>query len=171
MQAAISSPLLEDVTLDGATGLLVNITGGAGLTLHEVDEAVSMAHQAADADANIIFGSVIDERLGDEVKITVIATGFAQAGAERRPPVKAVATQVASAVTPRALPPPLPVQQKAAEPPIRLARPVAASVPAPATATVKAGGGRGPAGGYKPEQEDQYDIPAFLRRGGPRHEE
>src|SRR5512133_3079240 len=76
MQAAISSPLLEDVTIDGATGLLVNITGGPSLTLYEVNEAVTMAQSAADPDANIIFGSVIDERLGDEVKITVIATGF-----------------------------------------------------------------------------------------------
>src|SRR5512137_821998 len=113
MQAAISSPLLEDVTLDGATGLLVNITGGSSLTLHEVDEAVSMAHGAADDDANIIFGSVIDERLGDEVKITVIATGFAPAG-ERRPaakPIPLVATTAlpaAAAAVPRAVPPPLP---------------------------------------------------------------
>ncbi len=169
MQAAISSPLLEDVTLDGATGLLVNITGGSGLTLHEVDEAVSLAHQAADADANIIFGSVIDERLGDEVKITVIATGFAAPGADRRPAPKAVAVPAAAAVAPRAVPPPLPVQPRAADPaPIRLAKPAAA--PAPATATVKAGAGRAPAGGFKPEQEDQYDIPAFLRRGGPRQD-
>ncbi len=169
MQAAISSPLLEDVTLDGATGLLVNITGGSGLTLHEVDEAVSMAHQAADADANIIFGSVIDERLGDEVKITVIATGFAPAGQERRPAPKAVGVQVPAAVVPRAVPPPLPAQPKAADAaPIRLAKPAAA--PAPATATVKAGAGRAPTGAFKPEAEDQYDIPAFLRRGGPRQD-
>src|SRR5512138_3169987 len=78
MQAAISSPLLEDITLDGATGLLVNITGGPSLTLHEVNEAVMMAQSAADPDANIIFGSVVDERMGEDVKITVIATGFAQ---------------------------------------------------------------------------------------------
>jgi cell division protein FtsZ len=168
MQAAISSPLLEDVTLDGATGLLVNITGGSGLTLHEVDEAVSMAHQAADADANIIFGSVIDERLGDEVKITVIATGFVAAGTERRPAPRAASIQVPAAVTPRAVPPPLPVPPKAADPaPIRLAKPAA---PAQATATVKAGAGRVPTGAFKPEQEDQYDIPAFLRRGGPRQD-
>jgi cell division protein FtsZ len=167
MQAAISSPLLEDVTLDGATGLLVNITGGSGLTLHEVDEAVSMAHQAADADANIIFGSVIDERLGDEVKITVIATGFVQAGTERRPAPKAAALQVPAAVAPRALPPPLPTQAAAPEaPPIRLAKPA----PAQAPATVRAGAGRAPTGAFKPEQEDQYDIPAFLRRGGPRQD-
>ncbi len=170
MQAAISSPLLEDVTLDGATGLLVNITGGPGLTLHEVDEAVSMAHQAADADANIIFGSVIDERLGDEVKITVIATGFTPPGSERRPPQKAVMVQVPATVA-RAVPPPLPVQAKAAEAAaIRLARPAVAPVQVPATAAVRAGAGRTPVGAFKPEQEDQYDIPAFLRRGGPRQD-
>jgi cell division protein FtsZ len=167
MQAAISSPLLEDVTLDGATGLLVNITGGSGLTLHEVDEAVSMAHAAADPEANIIFGSVIDERLGDEVKITVIATGFAAKEAERRPAAaKSVSVAVPAAAPARAVPPPLPVQPKAAAPePIRLAKPV----PQPATATVKAGAGaRAPSAGFSPGDEDQYDIPAFLRRGGPR---
>src|SRR5512146_2070922 len=76
MQAAISSPLLEDVTLDGAMGLLVNITGGPSLSLHEVNDAVTLAQTSADPEANIIFGSVVDERMGDEVKITVIATGF-----------------------------------------------------------------------------------------------
>jgi cell division protein FtsZ len=166
MQAAISSPLLEDVTLDGATGLLVNITGGAGLTLHEVDEAVSMAHAAADPEANIIFGSVIDERLGDEVKITVIATGFAPRDAERRTAgAKGVQVAVPAAVGGRTVPPPLPVQPKAADPaPIRLARPV------PAPATVKAGALRTSTSGFKADQEDQYDIPAFLRRGGPRED-
>ena len=106
MQAAISSPLLEDITLDGATGLLVNITGGPGLTLHEVDEAISMAHAAADEDANIIFGSVIDERLGDEVKITVIATGFDRLR-DQRPASRPVQLSVPLQVTGRA-PPPLP---------------------------------------------------------------
>src|SRR5574342_231378 len=94
MQAAISSPLLEDVTLDGATGLLVNITGGSNLTLREVDEAVSMAQSAADPDANIIFGSVVDEGLGDELRITVIATGFQGHAAERRAPARPVQVQV-----------------------------------------------------------------------------
>jgi cell division protein FtsZ len=167
MQAAISSPLLEDVTLDGATGLLVNITGGAGLTLHEVDEAVSLAHGAADPDANIIFGSVIDERLGDEVKITVIATGFGH-HAERRPTPRAVAVPVAAAPARTAAPAPV----KASEPPpIRLAKPVAtpAAAPAAAPATVRASV-RVPGQGYAPEHDDQYDIPAFLRRGGPREQ-
>jgi cell division protein FtsZ len=75
-QQAISSPLLEDVSINGATGILLNITGGPDLTLAEMNEACSLIAEAADADANIIFGSVIDAHAGDEVRITVIATGF-----------------------------------------------------------------------------------------------
>ena len=75
-EMAISSPLLEDVSIDGATGILINITGGPDLTLHEVNEASSLIQKAAHEDANIIFGSVIDPNLTDEVRITVIATGF-----------------------------------------------------------------------------------------------
>jgi cell division protein FtsZ len=75
-ETAISSPLLEDVSIEGATGILINITGGPDLTLHEVNEASSLIQQAAHEDANIIFGSVIDPNLSEEVRITVIATGF-----------------------------------------------------------------------------------------------
>ncbi len=75
-QGAINSPLLEDVSINGATGILVNITGGPDLTLAEVNDACSLIQEAADPDANIIFGSVIDPNCGDEVRITVIATGF-----------------------------------------------------------------------------------------------
>lgn len=75
-EMAISSPLLEDVSIDGATGILINITGGPDLTLHEVNEASSLIQHAAHEDANIIFGSVIDPNLSEEVRITVIATGF-----------------------------------------------------------------------------------------------
>mgnify|MGYP001613893236 CR=1 FL=1 len=78
-EMAISSPLLEDVSIEGATGILINITGGPDLTLHEVNEASSLIQQAAHEDANIIFGSVIDPNIGDEVRITVIATGFDRA--------------------------------------------------------------------------------------------
>ena len=74
-QAAISSPLLEK-SIDGARGVLFNITGGNDLTLHEVTEAAGIISQAADAEANIIFGAVIDPRLEGEIKITAIATGF-----------------------------------------------------------------------------------------------
>ena len=75
-QMAITSPLLEDVSINGATGILLNITGGPDLMLAEVNEACSLVHEAADPDANIIFGSVIDPNMADEVRITVIATGF-----------------------------------------------------------------------------------------------
>jgi cell division protein FtsZ len=75
-QRAIASPLLEEASIEGAKGILVNITGGADLTLHEVNEASSIIREAADDDANIIFGAVIDERLENQMKITVIATGF-----------------------------------------------------------------------------------------------
>ncbi|MGC8874639.1 MAG: cell division protein FtsZ, partial [Chloroflexia bacterium] len=74
-QAAISSPLLE-ISIDGAKGVLFNVTGGPELTMWEVNEAAEIIARAADPDANIIFGAVIDENMRDEVKITLIATGF-----------------------------------------------------------------------------------------------
>ena len=74
-KAAISSPLLEE-SVEGATGILLNITGGKDLGLFEVNEAAELIHSAADANSNIIFGAVIDEELGDEIRVTVIATGF-----------------------------------------------------------------------------------------------
>ncbi|PID39047.1 MAG: cell division protein FtsZ [Proteobacteria bacterium] len=75
-QQAIASPLLEDANIQGATGILINITGGPDLTLMEIDEATTLIMEAAHEDANIIFGSVIDANLEDQVRITVIATGF-----------------------------------------------------------------------------------------------
>ena len=74
-RAAISSPLLEE-SIDGATGILLNITGGRELGLFEVNDAAEIIHNAADSNANIIFGAVIDEAMGDEVRVTVIGTGF-----------------------------------------------------------------------------------------------
>jgi len=73
---AISSPLLEDVTIDGATGIIINITGSSNLTTHETNEAVTLIMEAADEDAEIIFGTVIDDAVGDNIKVTVIATGL-----------------------------------------------------------------------------------------------
>src|SRR5882762_1345204 len=96
-QQAISSPLLEEATIQGAKGVLINITGGPDLTLYEVNVASTIIREAADEDANIIFGAVIDEDLKDEMKITVIATGFGQ---------EAVAVASAAAVS--ALPNPAP---------------------------------------------------------------
>src|SRR2546421_13067474 len=82
-KAAISSPLLE-ASVEGATGILLNITGGSDMGLFEVNEAAEIIGSAADADANIIFGAVIDEAMGDQVRVTVIATGFDR-GSRARP--------------------------------------------------------------------------------------
>ena len=76
-QRAVSSPLLEDASIEGAGGCLINITGGNSLTLHEVAEAARMVTEAVDSNANIISGLVVDETMEDEMKVTVIATGFA----------------------------------------------------------------------------------------------
>jgi cell division protein FtsZ len=75
--AAISSPLLENIKIDGATGIIINVTGGPDLSLYEVNEASTLITEAAHEDAEIIFGAVIDETMTDEVRVTVIATGFA----------------------------------------------------------------------------------------------
>ncbi len=75
---AISSPLLENVKIDGATGIIINVTGGSDLSLYEVNEASTLITEAASEDAEVIFGAVIDPTLNDEVRVTVIATGFAR---------------------------------------------------------------------------------------------
>jgi len=142
MEQAIVSPLLEDVTIDGATGLLINITGGRDLTLQEVNEALTLVHDAADAEAEIIFGSLIDDEASDEVKITIIATGFLARDA-RRPPVPA--STGAAARTPSA----------------------ELAVPVPARTRTEPKPAQRPARDPSlPVDEDQFDIPTFLRRQG-----
>jgi cell division protein FtsZ len=84
-QNAIRSPLLEDISIAGALGLLVNITGGEDLTLSEVDAAANIVQQAVGQEANIIFGAVIDEQFKDQIRVTVIATGFNQNGRKQKP--------------------------------------------------------------------------------------
>lgn len=88
-QKAISSPLLEDGSIQGARGVLLNITGGSNLSLHEVTEASTIIHEAADSEANIIFGSAIHEKLNEEVVVTVIATGFEKEAEQREEQEKA----------------------------------------------------------------------------------
>jgi cell division protein FtsZ len=87
-QKAISSPLLEDVSIHGARGVLLNITGGPDLSLYEVNEAATMIQDEADENANIIFGAVIDEKMREELRITVIATGFDPNQKEARKPAQ-----------------------------------------------------------------------------------
>ncbi len=100
-QAAMASPLLEDGAIDGARGILINISGSSSLKLSEVNAASTLIQSAAHEDANIIFGAVLDETMGDDVKITVIATGFRQSGPEKRNGLAA-----ASAMTPKVPVPP-----------------------------------------------------------------
>ncbi len=76
VKKACSSPLLDKIVIDGARGVLICVTGGPDMTLFEINEATSMVYEAAAPDANIIFGAVIDERLKDEIRVTIIATGF-----------------------------------------------------------------------------------------------
>jgi cell division protein FtsZ len=165
MQQAISSPLLEDISIDGATGLLINITGGRDMTLQEVNEALTLVHDAADSEAEIIFGSLIDEEIKDEVKITIIATGFVHRDARQPQRSTMVVAQ----------PTPVPLVTRPAPSVLNAAREeVASLVPAkagrvsstevkaittpPRTAVVK--------DAALPLDEDQFDIPTFLRRQG-----
>jgi cell division protein FtsZ len=85
---AISSPLLEDVSIHGATGIIINITGGSNLKIHEVNEATTLIMEAAHEDAEIIFGTVIDESMQDAVKVTVIATGLTPKEDTLNPPIE-----------------------------------------------------------------------------------
>ncbi len=82
--ASISSPLLENISIEGATGIIINVTGGPDLSLYEVNEASTLITEAAHEDAEIIFGAVIDETMGDEVRVTVIATGFGRENEQAR---------------------------------------------------------------------------------------
>jgi cell division protein FtsZ len=153
-QRAISSPLLEETSIQGAKGVLINISGGPDLTLHEVAEAARIISDSVDPDANIISGMVIDPELEDAMKVTVIATGFDRSGDERPRPAP-----VASAGRPAAVP------NLAAAP---LDREEADKAPADlpfyrkAIAHVR---GDDP-GGFGPNWSnvDDYDIPTVLRK-------
>ncbi|HET9035462.1 MAG TPA: cell division protein FtsZ [Myxococcaceae bacterium] len=153
MQEAISSPLLEDVQIDGATGLLINITGGRDMTLQEVNEALTLVHDAADEEAEIIFGSLIDDNVADEVKITIIATGFQRHAAEVRRAAP-VATHL-----PTRQAAPAPAAEPAVHGPVRAPRATSPDPrPLAPTRPVKEPS--------LPLDEDQFDIPTFLRRQG-----
>jgi cell division protein FtsZ len=102
-RAAVSSPLLES-SIEGATGILLNVTGGPNIGLFEVNEAAQVVTSAADQNANVIFGAVIDDNLGDEVRVTVIATGFGAARLRRRRRAEEPAEAAPEAESPREVP-------------------------------------------------------------------
>ncbi|HPH95582.1 MAG TPA: cell division protein FtsZ [Anaerolineaceae bacterium] len=149
-QAAIASQLL-DVTIDGARGILFNVTGGPNLTLFEVNQAAAIIKETAHPDVNLIFGAVIDPNMGEELRITVIATGFDQAGGgarrvETRPQQQPIQTgrqnQPAQAAQQQPAPVMQPVENQQSKPPASSARP-----------------------GFTPVTVDtrDLDLPAFLR--------
>lgn len=138
---AIHSPLLE-TTINGAKGVLLNITGGPSLGLYEINEAAAIVQEAADLEANIIFGAVIDESLKDEIRITVIATGF-----EDLEVAPAVSPAPVSTVAPQAQAPAAVAPQPVAE--------AAPAVTEPAPAVVEP---------VDPVESTEYDIPTFLRK-------
>ena len=90
-QRAISSPLLEDITIEGARGLLINITGGENMTLSEINEATTLIQKEAHEDANVIWGMVVDKAMKEEIRVTVIATGFGMKEEKRASQLKKVA--------------------------------------------------------------------------------
>ncbi len=185
-QQAISSPLLEDVSITGATGILINITGGPDLTLFEVNEASSLIQEAADEEANIIFGSVIDPSLTDEVRITVIATGFdmqAEAMLEpaiyverERPSRSSSSVQVpitfqrtpSVEVAPVMAPPPPPMAREAAAPATPASGPrrdrVATPVPAAPPGMAAGRAARMAIGTRLNFEDDDFDTPTYQRR-------
>jgi len=149
-RTAIASPLLE-ISIEGAKGVLFNITGGSDLTMTEVDDAAKQIASAVDPDANIIFGATIDESMVDQVKITVIATGFDET--KRR--LQEISGRVPFGASPQ--PRPMPV---GAPQPFTRQSTVAPSQPTTPTATTPTV----PQADEMPPEEDEFDIPAFLRQ-------
>lgn len=149
-KAAIDSPLLE-MPIDGARGILFTVTGGPSLSMYEVNEAARVITQSADQNAKIIFGAVIDETVKDEIKITVIATGFGKGGGAR-PVKKAVVS--GGATTPGAFEA-RPMNDLSSSP----AMPAAPSRPLPPPPPPPA-----PRPTPKPKEEDDLEIPAFIRK-------
>ncbi len=172
-RSAISSPLLEDLSIEGARGVLINITGGSDMTLFEVNEAATLVQEAAHEDANIIFGAVVDERLAEgEMRVTVIATGLDD-GRMRRDSGRDRDLDAAdvSNVTPLRREPPRPAEGVTATAQSELfeepAVPVAA--PEPLRPMPQAAAEPMAEALARPEDfmspfEDEMDVPAFLRR-------
>jgi cell division protein FtsZ len=171
---AVSSPLLEEVAIDGATGILLNVTGGPDMRLSEVSACASFIQDAAHDDANIIFGAVVDERLGDDIAVTIIATGFenrVEQGVERQVATQRLRnedldipthirrnTRLTELVS---VAPPAPIVERAQVAPPPLARPpqpVRAN-PQPVRELQSAADSD-----LALSIEEEYDVPTFLRR-------
>ena len=188
-RAAISSPLLEDLSIDGAHGVLINITGGPDLTLYEVNEASTLIQEAAHEDANIIFGAVIDEKMAEgEMRVTVIATGLddtrMRRGRDRdlESPERGNVTPLrresslfdrvpAAERSERPAPPRTERAERSERAPAapRAERSERVERRAPPPLEAEPLGARGEI--ISPFEEDELDVPTFLRRGGQAEED
>ena len=147
---------MEDISIRGAKGVLINITGGSSLTLHEVNEAATLIQEEADEEANIIFGAVIDDALQDEISITVIATGFGETELvqprESAKPVVNLAAQARAAAGRKVVKIGTVVDTDVLDVPTWQRKPRAEN-----------GGTEEPTLAVA-ANDDKYDIPAFLRK-------
>ncbi|HSY22398.1 MAG TPA: cell division protein FtsZ, partial [Polyangiaceae bacterium] len=187
-EMAVTSPLLDDISVEGATGVLINIVGGPDLKMREIQEAASLVQEQAHEDANIIFGASIDETLGENVKVTVIATGFdgqanetiqqGQAARTTLVPQSALSgasphRSLAAAAAARsngdsahpsmrrpAQPPPPAFMQEGGRPEARSQAPMPASRPAPRAMAAAAAA---TSDGF-PSLDHDWDVPAFQRK-------
>lgn len=164
---AISSPLLEDASVNGARGVIINVTGGPDMSLMEVNEALTVIQEAAHEDANIIFGAVVDPTLAAKVKITVIATGFEHAGSMRSAPATAPMQTPVDLQSYTTHLNAKPAHAPAAEAPSRLtiARRAPLELPfGPSRAAAAGAGGDSRKGDADLDLNLELDVPAFLRR-------
>jgi cell division protein FtsZ len=164
---AISSPLLEDASVKGARGVIINVTGGADMSLLEVNEALTIIQESAHEDANIIFGAVVDPALQSKVKITVIATGFDHVRTDRSTPASA---PMQTPVDMSAYTQPRPAEPAASvvQPRATIARRPSLEMPQPVMPKAVAVGQDMPLS--NPSEPGEFDlnldldVPAFLRR-------
>jgi len=157
---AVNSPLLEEVAITGATGILLNVTAGPDLKLHEVNEAACFIQEQAHEEANIIFGAVVDERLDEELKVTVIATGFESHNelVTDRPAARTLEEDLDVPTHIRKRHGYNELQSQAAHERVPVPRPVAQRPLRDPTPTA-----------FKPDvdigmAEEEYDVPTFLRK-------
>jgi len=161
---AISSPLLIDTTIQGAKGILINITGGKDLTLHEVQKAAQLIHTLAHPEANIIFGAIIDPTMKEMVKVTVIATGF-EPGIHQEAAATSGAAASAANATPffRKTPPPFPVRMNT--PPYEF-EPKGSRFPDVASPAARAAAKTPHPSAFAEVDYESLDTPAFIRNKG-----
>ncbi len=187
-EMAVTSPLLDNISVEGAMGVLVNIVGGTDLKMKEMEEAASLIYEQAHEDANIIWGASIDESMGDMVKVTVIATGFDRLEADlqldahtQRGTLVSVPAQIASS-TPRSAPPqhqPMQQRQMAApqyeepllaqrRPSVPARQPMSVQAPPPPAPQARQQAAQQVASNFLPTSDSDWDVPAFTRRNGVR---